>query len=104
MVKTRRWAVVDEPAKRLLDEIGAPDLEYYSAKEERTVGEALRAWPLLAAVARTLRADKSARRREEPTPPVDSTLRVIQPTADADRDDEIEEADDTTSHQKESDR
>jgi hypothetical protein len=99
--KTRRWALVDVPAQRLLDEIGAPDLEYYSAADERTVDEALRAWPLLAAVARTLQGERAARRTQGPKPPVDPPLRVIVPAADPDPADEIEEVDPSISPAKE---
>jgi hypothetical protein len=70
----RRWVFVDAPVERLLDEIGAPELEYYSVAEERAVNEALDAWPLLAAVARALQADKT---REEPTMDADQLLRVV---------------------------
>ena len=57
-----------------MDAVGAPDLEYYSAGEERAVNEALCAWPLLAAVARALRAEMA---REEPTSGPDQPLRVV---------------------------
>jgi hypothetical protein len=82
-VKTgRRWVLADAPVERLLDEIGAPDLEYYSAAEDRAVDEALSAWPLLAAIAHALRAERP---RQEPTKDTDPPLRVIMPGEEARR-------------------
>lgn len=72
--KTKRWQLVDTPVERLLDAVGAPDLEYYSAAKERAVHEALGAWPLLAAVARAVREQRV---REEPTSGPDQPLRVV---------------------------
>jgi hypothetical protein len=72
--KTKRWVLVDAPVERLLDAIGAPDLHYYRAGEERAVNEALRAWPLLATVARALREDGA---RKEPTKGAEQPLRVV---------------------------
>jgi hypothetical protein len=72
----------DVSVARLLDDIGAPDFEYYSAGEERVVGEALRAWPLLAAVTRSLRAGGTAQRVYG----APSTFRVIEPPSETNAD------------------
>lgn len=82
----KQWSKVDVPAERLLERIGASDLDYYSAAEDRAVGEALRAWPLLEAVSRVMRADGALRRRR-PSWPKDATpireadppIRVVSP-------------------------
>lgn len=101
--KPSRWAHVDGPVSRLLDEIGATDLEYYSARGERVVAEALRAWPLLAAVAHELRAEGVAQRaqrawrQEAPERETEPTLRVIARTDASDDVEGIEEADVPTS-------
>jgi hypothetical protein len=91
-VKGRRWALVDGSAERLLDEIGASELEYYSAGADRAVDEALRAWPLLATVVRALRSANGSGRTREPTSDADPTFRVIVPGVD--RADDGEPADD----------
>jgi hypothetical protein len=72
--KTKRWLRVDAPVERLLDEIGAPDLQYYSARDERAVNEALGAWPLLAAVVRASLVDEA---QKELVKEVDQPLRVV---------------------------
>ena len=46
----------DTSAKRLLEAIDVDGVDYYSASNERAVAEALQAWPLLAEVSRSLRA------------------------------------------------
>jgi hypothetical protein len=58
MDKAKR-VLADASANRLLDEIGVPDFNYYSAGDERAVSEALTAWPLLASIARALREPES---------------------------------------------
>jgi hypothetical protein len=77
--KTKRWVLVDAPVERLLDEIGVPDLEYYSAGAERAVTQALDAWPLLAEVAHALRAE---RKPEIPPNAPEQSLRVVDPDAE----------------------
>lgn len=86
--KTKRWVLVDAPVEQLLDEIGVPELQYYSAAEERAVNEALGAWPLLAAVAQALRAERA---REEPAKNAEQLLRVV-----VDRTGESDKPDDPT--------
>ena len=51
----------DVSAQRLLDAVGS-ELEYFSAAGERAILEALQSWPLLAAIWRTLRVERSANR------------------------------------------
>lgn len=72
--RTKRWVLVDAPVERLLDEVGVPELQYYSAAEERAVHEALGTWPLLAAVAQALRTERA---RSEPMNDADQLLRVV---------------------------
>jgi hypothetical protein len=96
--KTKRWVLVDAPVERLLDEIGAPDLDYYSAGDERAVNEALGAWPLLAAVAQTLRAERA---REQPAKAVEQPLRVVVQDGEPTRACETERTADPTSSPKE---
>jgi hypothetical protein len=71
-----RWSHADGSAQRLLDEIGAADLDYYSAREENAVAAALRAWPLLGAVARAL-----ASFRAPPEPHRDRSRASTSPSA-----------------------
>jgi hypothetical protein len=72
--KSGPWVRADESAKRLLDQIGAADINYYSAQEETAVAAALRAWPLLAAISRVL-----GLRSPRPDPPRenDAQLHVV---------------------------
>jgi hypothetical protein len=97
--KTKRWMLVDAEAQRLLDDIGVPDLEYYSAAETRAVDAALAAWPLLANVTRALRREPVLTPDEEPLRGAEQALRVvaenIQPSG------ESEPGDDPTSPRKE---
>jgi hypothetical protein len=96
--KTKRWMLVDAPAERLLDAIGARELEYYSAADERAFNEALTAWPLLAMVARTLGQDRT---KEEPPKGVEQSLRVVVPTSETTRLVESEQANDGAPSHKE---
>jgi hypothetical protein len=87
---------VDASSQRLLESIGAAELDYYSAGEERALKEALRSWPLLAAVARALEARDAAEELR------DTPLRVVAPAAEPiDADEMIEEADDERSPSQE---
>jgi hypothetical protein len=92
--KTKRWVLVDTPVERLLDEIGVPDLDYYSAGEERALKDALAAWPLLATVAHTLRTERP---RAEPTKELDQPLRVVVDSTKPTRARDSEETDDAAS-------
>jgi len=73
----------DASAQRLLDAIGASELEYFSAADERATADALQSWPLLAAVWRTLRVeravnDSDARRVTAAAECADPPLRVVE--------------------------
>jgi hypothetical protein len=74
--KSDRWVRADGSAQRLLDEIGAGEIDYYSAKEETAVAAALRRWPLLAVVSRALAGLRSV---PEPPRENDAQLRVVNP-------------------------
>jgi hypothetical protein len=95
--KTKRWMLVDTPAERLLDEIGVPELEYYSAGEARAVEEALTTWPLLATVTRALGQEPA---KDEPTRGAEQPLRVVE-SGKPSRVVEGDKADDATSSRKE---
>lgn len=78
----------DASAQRLLDAIGASDLAYFSAADERAVAEALQSWPLLAAIARTLRVESAAgesaaRLKAASGDGADPMLRVVETAAAA---------------------
>src|SRR5262245_9255856 len=77
--KANRWSRDDVAASRLLDAIGATDLDYYSAADERALTEALQAWPLLASVSRALVIKSAANETgaARPGDAVDPPLRVI---------------------------
>jgi hypothetical protein len=76
----------DASARRLLDAIGAAELDYFSAAGERAIGEALESWPLLAATARTLRVERDAgearARRLNAADRADPPLRVVETAGD----------------------
>lgn len=97
MDKAGRWARQDLSVKRLLEAIAAPELDYYSAGDERVLAEALQHWPLLAAVCRTLLpAGGHDDRRAGPPGGVpldgDPILRVVSSDAASSTGDGIEDA------------
>ena len=72
----------DASAKRLLEAIGATDLDYFSAADEGAITEALRSWPLLAEISRLLQVEGAAhqakaRRAAAPHGDADPPLRVV---------------------------
>jgi hypothetical protein len=84
---TANGGAPDASAQRLLDAIGASDLDYFSAADERAIAEALQSWPLLAAISRALRLERAAnetgaRRAAAAAESADPPLRVVEP-ADA---------------------
>ncbi len=93
--KTNGGAGHDASARRLLDAIGASDIDYFSAADERVIAEALRSWPLLATIARALVCERvanenCARRASAANENADPPLRVVEPDATAEP---IDEAD-----------
>ena len=83
-IKKTNGVACDASAQRLLDAIGASELDYFSAADERAIVEALQSWPLLAAISRTLRVERAAnesgtRRATAMADNVDPPLRVVEP-------------------------
>jgi hypothetical protein len=73
----------DASAQRLLDAIGASELDYFSAAQRRGVAEAIQTWPLLAAITRTLQveraaADNGVRGPSSAAESMDPPLRVVE--------------------------